>query len=46
MEIIKVNGMEFCASCYKQASKESTTEEGGFLAYDFLHYEYNHKEGN
>ena len=38
-----VNGTAFCASCYKQASEQANgNEELGFLAYDFLHYEWAH----
>ncbi len=35
-----------CDECYAQASEEAkgqdNAEEIGSLAYDFLHYEYNH----
>jgi hypothetical protein len=52
METVKVNGFSYCASCYKEASEQvkgtkGDIEEQGQLAYDFLHYEWNHlnKEG-
>lgn len=43
-ETIKINGVEFCASCYAEASKDTKgkDEELGFLAYNFLHYEWAH----
>jgi hypothetical protein len=47
METITINGTAFCATCYKQASLESNGSETlGQLAYDYLHYEYNHLTEN
>lgn len=39
--------MEYCKECYKQATEQvkgtdGDIEEIGQLAYEFLHYEYNH----
>ena len=40
---IEVNGRLFCASCYAKACVQASgNEELGFLAYDFLHYEFEH----
>lgn len=42
--------MNYCKECYEQATEQvrGTTgdiEENGQLAYDFLHYEWNHGNG-
>jgi hypothetical protein len=42
-ETVKVNGSVFCAECYAEVSKaKNANEETKFLAYEFLHYEWNH----
>jgi hypothetical protein len=43
LETIKVGGRTFCAGCYAKASEQAGgDEEIGQLAYDFLHYEWEH----
>jgi hypothetical protein len=43
LETIKVGGRTFCAGSYAKASEQAGgDEEIGQLAYDFLHYEWEH----